>query len=155
MDHDVFYRDGLQFGCTRCSRCCRHTPGYVFLSEADVDRLVPALGVSRQDFFQRYCRRVPFGLAERLSLREKPNVDCILWDNGGCAVYEARPLQCRSFPFWGSCLSSQEEWQLHARQCPGMGNGPRHSREEIERWIALRMKEPFIEASLQNRRGWS
>ena len=41
MGARVFYSDGLRFECTRCSRCCRHTPGYVFLSENDVERLDP------------------------------------------------------------------------------------------------------------------
>ncbi len=142
---EPFYSDGLRFGCTRCSKCCRHTPGYVFLSEADIEPLLRALSVPRQTFLQGYCRRVRFGPVQRLSLKERPNVDCILWEDGGCSVYEARPLQCRSFPFWSSCLSSMEEWQFHGRQCPGIGTGPLHSRKEIEGWLAQRISEPFIE----------
>ena len=69
----------------------------------------------------------PPGLARRVSLREKANLDCMFWENGGCSVYEARPLQCRSFPFW-SALVSSEEWDLHAQQCPGIGKGSLHSR---------------------------
>ena len=142
---EPFYSDGLRFGCTRCSKCCRHTPGYVFLSEADIGPLLRALTVSRQVFLQKYCRRVRFGPVQRLSLKEKPNVDCILWEAGGCSVYKARPLQCRSFPFWSSCLVSVQEWQFRGRQCPGIGTGPLHNREEIEDWLAQRIKEPFIE----------
>jgi len=82
----------------------------------------------------------------RLSLKEKPNLDCILWENGGCSVYDARPLQCRSFPFWSSCVSSAEEWEFHAAQCPGIGTGPLHDRREIERWLAQRLNEGFLEA---------
>jgi len=145
MRGDVFYENGLRFECTRCSKCCRHTPGYVFLSEADIGPLLTALGVTRHVFLNKYCRRVQFGFAHRLSLREKPNVDCILWEFSGCSVYEARPLQCRSFPFWSSCLSSAKEWEFHARQCPGIGKGRLHSRDEIEGWIKQRLKEPFIE----------
>jgi hypothetical protein len=145
MAHAVFYDDGLRFECTRCSKCCRHTPGYVFLSEADIEPLLAALGVRRQDFLQQYCRRVRFGPVQRLSLREKPNVDCILWEDRGCSIYEARPLQCRSYPFWSSCLSSSDEWLYQARQCPGIGTGPLHSRETIERWLLHRAREPFIE----------
>ncbi len=146
MLDDTFYHDGLRFDCTRCSKCCRHTPGYVFLSEADIGPLVAALETSRQDFLLTYCRRVPFGPVQRLSLKEKPNVDCVFWGEGGCTVYEARPLQCRSFPFWGSCLSSPEAWEDQARQCPGMGKGRVHSRNEIEAWLARRTREPFIAA---------
>jgi len=146
MQHDVIYAHGLRFECTRCSKCCRHTPGYVFLSETDMETLSAALGVSRHVFLHTYCRRVRFGPVHRISLKEKSNVDCILWEGGGCSVYEARPLQCRSYPFWSSCVSSEEDWQYQARQCPGIGAGPVHPREEIERWLAMRTQEPFVEA---------
>lgn len=142
----IFYSSGLRFECTRCSRCCRHTPGYVFLSPADLDRLAAAAGLSCEEFFARYSRKVDLGLARRVSLKEKPNVDCILWENGGCSLYEARPLQCRSFPFWSACLASREEWLLQAKNCPGMGRGGVHSREEIEGWLSLRAREGFLES---------
>jgi Fe-S-cluster containining protein len=146
MSHEVFYSSGLRFECTRCSKCCRHTPGYVFLSAADLENLVAAAGLERQEFLRTFCRTVSFGVAKRVSLREKANLDCIFWENGGCSVYEARPLQCRSFPFWSACVSSPEEWDFHARQCAGMGKGPLHSRREIESMLSRRVKEGFLEA---------
>lgn len=141
-----FYGSGLRFECTRCSRCCRHTPGYVFLSPPDLGRLAAALGLSRREFQERFCRTVDLGLTRRVSLKEKPNVDCILWENGGCSVYEARPVQCRSFPFWSACVASEEAWRLQAKGCPGMGKGAVHSRQEIERWLSLRAREGFLES---------
>ncbi|HVP19767.1 MAG TPA: YkgJ family cysteine cluster protein [Spirochaetia bacterium] len=146
MTQEIFYARGLRFECTRCSKCCRHTPGYVFLSEVDIDRLVSALSLPRQTFLRRYCHRVRYGPVRRISLREKPNVDCILWDDGGCSAYDARPLQCRSFPFWASCLATPEEWRDHGQQCPGIGTGRLHTLREIEGWLALRTEEPLIEA---------
>jgi Fe-S-cluster containining protein len=143
--HDVFYKSGLRFECTRCSKCCRHTPGYVFLSPADLLSLAAALRLSKDKFLGTYCRKVDLGVARRISLKEKPNLDCILWENDGCSQYEARPLQCRSFPFWSACVASREEWLSHSKNCPGIGSGPVHSREEIDGWLALRLKEGFIE----------
>src|SRR5271157_3511044 len=142
---DPSYSSGLRFECTRCSRCCRHTPGYVFLSPADLEALSESLHIMKGEFLRQYCRTVDLGVARRVSLREKPNLDCILWENGGCSRYEARPLQCRSFPFWSACVSSREEWEQHARNCPGMGHGPVHTREEIEGWLARRTREGFLE----------
>ena len=104
---DGFARGGLRFECTRCSRCCRHTPGYVFLSSADVTRLAKSQKLGEKDFLAQYCRTVDCGLARRFSLEEKANLDCIFWENGGCSVYEARPLQCRSFPFWSALVTSR------------------------------------------------
>lgn len=142
---DCFYAKGLRFECTRCSRCCRHTPGYVFLSPRDLDALGSALALTRADVIARYCREVSFGIARRISLKEKPNLDCVFWEEGGCGVYDSRPLQCRSFPFWSSALSSRTEWDQTAAQCPGIGQGPMHSRAEIERWVRWRFREGFTE----------
>ena len=139
-----FYAEGVRFECTRCSRCCRHEPGYVFLSEKDLERIGSALSLTRDQVVKRYCRRVRlWGGVERLSLREKPNWDCIFW-NDGCEIYDARPLQCRSYPFWAGPLSSPESWAETARQCPGIGRGRVHSAEELERWLQVRLDEPFI-----------
>ncbi|HEY9595708.1 MAG TPA: YkgJ family cysteine cluster protein [Spirochaetia bacterium] len=143
---DVFYASGLRFECTRCNRCCRHSPGYVFLSAADVERLARAKKVTPQELVRVWCRTVDVGLAKRISLREKPNYDCILWENGGCSEYEARPLQCRAFPFWGATVSSREEWDRQARECPGMNRGPIHTREEIEEWLAKREADRLLDA---------
>ncbi len=142
---DVFYKDGLRFECTRCNRCCRHTPGYVFLSARDVERFTKALRIDREEFLRVYCRRVSLGIADRISLKEKPNFDCIFWENGGCSVYEARPLQCRAYPFWSSGVSSQVAWEEQARQCPGIGRGPVHDRKEIDGWLEKRLREGFLE----------
>jgi Fe-S-cluster containining protein len=141
-----FYDKGLRFGCTRCSRCCRHTPGYVFLSRSDVERLCGFLNVVRNDFERLYCRHVPLGIATRISLTEKPNLDCVFWESEGCSVYEARPLQCRSFPFWSSSLAGKAQWEGIARDCPGIGGGPVHSRKEIEKWLRMRAEEGLLEA---------
>jgi hypothetical protein len=146
IEQESFYSTGLRFECTRCSRCCRHTSGYVFLSSTDLSKLTRATGMGAQEFLWAYCRKVDFGLARRISLREKANLDCIFWENGGCSVYEARPLQCRSFPFWSGCLGSREEWDQHAQACPGMNQGPLHSREAIEKWLEQRHREGFLEA---------
>lgn len=140
-----FYDKGLRFGCTRCSRCCRHTPGFVFLSTSDMRSLSAALGLPEAEVRSRYCREVAFGLVTRLSLKEKPNLDCVFWQEDGCSVYEARPLQCRSFPFWASALSSRAEWEETASHCPGIGRGPLHSRVEIERWVRRRIRAGFLE----------
>ena len=145
MFQKTFYAAGLRFECTRCSRCCRHTPGYVFLSRKDIDALLAMLGAEKREFLHRYCRHVSYGTVKRISLKEKPNLDCIFWENDGCSVYDARPLQCRSFPFWSVCLSSREEWERFSRQCPGIGRGPLHPKAEIGRWLARRLKEGLIE----------
>ena len=141
----VFYQNGLRFSCTRCSACCRHTPGYVFLSRNDLTALAVHFGISVDELRNVYCRQVSFGHVRRLSLLEKKNLDCIFWEDGGCSVYSSRPLQCRSFPFWASSISSREEWERCGKTCPGIDQGTLHPRSVIEEWLRLRREEGFLE----------
>jgi Fe-S-cluster containining protein len=138
----TFFKEGLRFSCTRCSACCRHEPGYVFLSKSDLKLLAEALNFHYYDVMERYCRWVPVpGGETHLSLNEKPGFDCIFWD-GGCTIYQARPLQCRTFPFWKSTLSSIKAWKNLS--CPGIGKGLLHSAEYIENCLSQRIAEPIL-----------
>ncbi len=134
---DCFYKEGLRFECTRCSACCRFTPGFVLLSLMDVKNLLKATGLSGEEFMEIYCREVNINGIKQISLIEKGNCDCIFWENGGCTVYKQRPVQCRSFPFWSSNLASQEGWNKLKSSCPGMGKGSPHSKRRIEHWLKM------------------
>ena len=142
---EPFYKDGLKFECQRCSACCRHEPGYVFLSKADLQDLSENLKISEKEFCDKYCRKVDISGFSRISLNEKENYDCVFWENGGCNVYKFRPLQCRTYPFWRPYLESEEDWNALASSCPGVNKGSIHPRDEIEEKLALRLKEPLIE----------
>lgn len=140
----VFYRNGLRFSCQRCSQCCRIEPGFVFLCEEDLHALVEETGVPQDQFLKQYCRWVSMRGYTYLSLKEKPNYDCIFWNEGGCEVYSHRPLQCRSYPFWESNLSSREQWEALTSTCAGIGQGSLHTYKEIQTWVELRRQSPVI-----------
>ncbi|MBN2617671.1 MAG: YkgJ family cysteine cluster protein [Spirochaetales bacterium] len=140
---DEFYSEGLKFTCQRCSGCCRHEAGYVFLSQVDIDRMADHLGMQPAKFIKKHCRVINISGFKRLSLNEKANFDCAFWDNG-CTVYEARPLQCRSYPFWAHNLINKETWDNVVQSCPGAGQGELRSKEEIDKWLEQRLDEPFV-----------
>lgn len=141
---DPFYAQGLRFSCTQCSRCCRHEPGYVFLTENDVEQLLTALSINRKELFKTYLRVVDINGIKRISLREKDNFDCIFWENTGCVLYQYRPLQCRTYPFWSPFLASRDEWNSLESVCPGVNNGALHSCEEIETHLQARSSSRFL-----------
>jgi len=140
-----FYASGLKFSCKRCSSCCRYDAGYVFLSENDLKKLTAELKMDRNSFIKAYCRWVNDSQNENevLSLREKSNKDCILWD-AGCLVYTARPVQCSTFPFWKAIVSSEQAWQIAATGCPGMNTGDLYSEKIIGQYIKKRTSEAII-----------
>jgi Fe-S-cluster containining protein len=145
-DEKPFWEQGLDFSCRSCGHCCRHEPGYVFLSETDLLKLARHRNMSTEKFTDKYCRTVDLGITTRLSLRETESFDCIFWDRG-CTVYEARPLQCRTYPFWPAILSSPEEWENEAKECPGINSGKHHSAREISRALKKREREVLISPS--------
>lgn len=121
---EPWYRDGLQFECTLCGDCCAGTPGYVWVDLDEIRRLAEHLKVTIESFGRTHLRRV----GERISLVEKAGNACVFWDSGaGCTVYDARPRQCRSWPFWTGNLASPEAWEQTRRVCPGAGQGPLYS----------------------------
>ncbi|MDR2444580.1 MAG: YkgJ family cysteine cluster protein [Spirochaetaceae bacterium] len=131
-----FYRNGLRFSCRRCSFCCRAGPGFVFLSGDDLYNIAKKLDMPHHEFIQVYCRWIDWDGGARLSLKEKTSLDCIFWKDG-CLIYEARPVQCRTYPFWESMLGSEEVWLCTTEECPGAGSGSLVSGEYIESCMEL------------------
>src|SRR3990172_7081258 len=97
---EPWFQDGLRFQCTECGDCCTGAPGYVWVGRDEIAELAEHLGVSVADFERKYVRRV----GSRKSLIEYANGDCVFFDGASrkCTVYQARPLQCRTWPFWQS-----------------------------------------------------
>jgi Fe-S-cluster containining protein len=124
-----WYRDGLRFSCTQCGNCCTGAPGYVWVDADEIGRLAEALGLSVDEFGRQFVRQV----GRRYSLIERPNGECIFWDKAaGCTVYDARPTQCRTWPFWEENIESKADWELVGLTCPGTDQGRFYSVEEIE-----------------------
>ena len=140
---DCFYTDGLTFSCQpNCQYCCAVEPGYVFLSQYDLDRLTLFTQTSLHEFITLYCVRVPMGGASYISLKEKKNHDCIFLTSTGCGVYTHRPVQCATYPFWSTVLESKKTWEDEKEWCPGIGKGEIHTREEINEEINKRISHP-------------
>lgn len=132
MEKEVFYKDGLNFACVRCSFCCGHSPGFVYLSKRDLYALTTFFKMSVTDFVNKYCRWADYYYGTQvIALKEQKNYDCILW-NKGCSAYSARPIQCSTWPFWSWMIADRQTWDECAKECPGMNKGRLWTFEEIE-----------------------
>lgn len=141
-----WYADGLTFTCTQCGNCCTGGPGYVWISEVEIERLSQHLKISRKVLLETYCRKI----GKKYSLKEhrtpEGNYDCTFLKETKtrapdgttgvkrvCTIYEVRPLQCRTWPFWDGLLSSPAAWKDAGKRCHGIDAGSRKfTREQIE-----------------------
>lgn len=78
------------------------------------------LDISVELFKRKYVRQ----RNNRFALIEKKsqNNDCIFLKDKKCSIYQARPTQCRTFPFWIENLNSEESWKLAAQSCEGIND---------------------------------
>jgi uncharacterized protein len=130
MPKTPWYYEGLRFQCTQCGDCCTGAPGYVWVNKLEIEALAQLLHLDVAEFERRYVRRVGI----RKSLNEFPNGDCVFFhsESRTCQVYEGRPGQCRTWPFWNSNLASPEAWDRAASHCPGCNRGQLVTLEKIE-----------------------
>jgi Fe-S-cluster containining protein len=126
-----WYQDGLRFKCTQCGNCCTGFPGYVWVSKEEIQAIAKRFGVDEATVRVEYTRTV----GRRVTLLEVGrNHDCVFFDPAArkCTIYEDRPTQCRTWPFWESNLESPEDWESIKSTCPGAGTGKLYSIEFIQ-----------------------
>lgn len=121
---------GLRFECSLCGACCTGPEGYVLVSDEECASLAAALGLTPSAFRERYTKPTTLGLS-LIETETEHGLDCVFLDReripgkAVCGVYEQRPAQCRTWPFWKSNLSSERAWRRAAALCPGIDRGER------------------------------
>lgn len=99
--------DLSRFKCRQCGACCRWS-GSVLLENEDIRPLAEFVGVSEQEFMDKYTEIAPN--RRGLRLIDPPDMTCIFLEGNRCVAYEVRPQQCRDFP---------HKWRV-AEGCPGL-----------------------------------
>lgn len=127
-----WYSNGLSFECTQCGNCCSGPEaGYVWVTEDEILELAAAIGMSDrlEDFERKFTRQV----GTQTSLVEYSDGDCIFLDSKSktCSVYESRPVQCRTWPFWKSIVATPKAWSRAAKSCPGCNQGRLYNLSDI------------------------
>jgi hypothetical protein len=140
-----FYVQGLRFECRGDGKCClsRGKYGYVYLSFSDRRRLAAHFKMTTTEFTARYAKKED-GLYELIY----HGTDCPFFSDNRCSVYDARPWQCRTWPFWPENMN-KTVWEREVLPyCPGAGNGRLYTPEEIEEILA---KQKDVSGVLKDR----
>jgi hypothetical protein len=121
---NIIQNEGFDFGfnpsaCESCpGYCCRGESGNIWVNHDDILRICRSLQTNPIDFISQYLNRIN----NRLSIKERvgeQGVECVFFDSlqRCCSIYTARPLQCRTFPFWEYFKSHKDKL---IKECPGI-----------------------------------
>lgn len=105
--------------CSKCGgKCCTGDSGYIWIDESEIESLSKFLELTNQVFKERYLDK--FGL--RYSIKEvkfKGGYACCFFDQKAlnCSIYDYRPKQCKTFPFWDYFKQNFKELE---RECIGV-----------------------------------
>lgn len=124
----AFWKKGIRFECQGTGQCCvsRGSYGFVYLSLKDRQRMAKHLGLPTRRFTSEYCEKTDgyFHLKEL-------GKDCRFLKGKQCGVYEGRPTQCRTWPFWPENMTPRAWSKEVASFCPGVGKGKTYTAQEI------------------------
>lgn len=130
--------DNLKFSCNGCSICCRFKGGVVLLSKNDLINLSKWADLTEDQFIKVYCQWIKNAdgkeyLCLKTIKKYKETDDCIFWDYNipGCQCYNARPIQCSTYPFWPKIIENEVSWNNEKKHCPGINCGKIFTKEEI------------------------
>jgi Fe-S-cluster containining protein len=133
-----WWETGLRFECQGSGKCCvsHGEYGYVYLTLEDRRRLAQSLGLSTAQFTKRHCAKDE----DLVHLIDGKDGHCQFLENKKCGVYEARPTQCRTWPFWPEVINAKV-WQKEvASFCPGVGKGRTWSADEIRQQVSIQQE---------------
>lgn len=107
--------------CASCGgRCCTGESGNIFVNRSEIESLSTLLGLDVVEFKAQYLIKKGY----KYSIKETKfgdSHDCVFYSReaGGCSVYLARPMQCRTFPFWEYYKKNVDALKL---ECPGISD---------------------------------
>ncbi len=116
----VGYNFGFKEGfCDECGgKCCTGESGYIWITEEEAVAVASFLLMDIKSFAGKYL----FQANNRLSIREKEyngGYACVFFDEKekNCSIYNVRPTQCRTFPFWDYYKTHYKE---ALKECPAL-----------------------------------
>ena len=125
MKSSIISEDGYSYqfspsACDTCGgACCTGASGYIWAKYPEIEKMADFLNLTIEEFASNYLKKVK----HRYSLIEKQlddnNFACIFFNNElkECSIYDVRPRQCRTFPFWETFKNNEKEVK---NECPGI-----------------------------------
>jgi uncharacterized protein len=130
----------IGFECLRCGECCVGADNSVVVFPFEIRKILAITGYAWLDAVEppiigEWDREGNFHTLEwRI---KKDGESCIFHSAEGCKIYQARPILCRTYPFY------LDEETLCCSECQGLGK--EIGRDEAERIAALVVERSITE----------
>ncbi len=117
-------KEGFDFsfnpdGCKDCKgRCCKGEAGFIWVDKNEIENIVKFLNVSF-DEFEKGCLKKVNGNYSIKDIAYQGERVCFFFDTekNNCSIYEVRPSQCRTFPFWDRFKENRKDLE---QECPAI-----------------------------------
>lgn len=91
----------LVFSCTGCGICCKEK-GYIFFNDDDIKKASDFLKISPPVFINKYLKYEEY-YGYYIKVDEGKSC-CFLDENNKCTINDAKPKQCKTFPYWNEYM---------------------------------------------------
>ncbi len=122
---NLITQEGFSFGfdpkgCDSCEgNCCIGESGNIWINNSEIENLAKYLNISVDELKLKYIEKRSYKYSIKEVQLSVNNYACIFFDleKKGCSIYEVRPTQCRTFPFWDYFKKNINEVK---QECPAI-----------------------------------
>jgi len=122
---NIIKKEGFDFGfdsqgCDTCEgNCCIGESGNIWINKQEIENLSSHLDISLEELRVRFLEKRGYKYSIKEVKLSSDNYACVFFnlEKKQCSIYEARPIQCRTFPFWDYFKNHKEEV---IKECPAI-----------------------------------
>lgn len=123
--NNLIKKDGFPYAfepsaCDTCAgNCCIGESGYIWINAQEINTLASHLNISLEQLRSKYLEKKGYKYSIKEVKLAEDNYACTFFDleKRQCSIYEARPIQCRTFPFWDYFKENTQEVY---EECPAI-----------------------------------
>ncbi len=122
---NIIKKEGFDFGfdtqgCDTCEgNCCIGESGNIWINKQEIENLSSHLDIPLEELRVRFLEKRGYKYSIKEVKLSSDNYACVFFnlEKKQCSIYEARPIQCRTFPFWDYFKNHKEEV---IKECPAI-----------------------------------
>ena len=131
----------MNFECQESckGKCCKLNreaqKSFIFVSESEVHQIAMVSG-ERVDQFARLAdfdsTRFTNKKSKQWYINNEGLSACRFFKKGKCRIYDFRPTQCATYPYWPENMT-KKGWKETGAFCPGVGKGTDEAQQQALR----------------------